>query len=99
VQLLDPKLVELVQQYKKLSMEIIIPRVGAARGEILIMSAINRVLGFTEESIMSYKGEKNKEHLVDAEKALMQSLKHRIDTYLRCRRVSTAPPPPAPAPR
>lgn len=99
VQLLDPKLVELVQQYKKLSMEIIIPRVGAARGEILIMSAINRVLGFTEESIMSYKGEKNKEHLVDAEKALMQSLKHRIDTYLRCRRVSAAPTPPAPAPR
>lgn len=93
VQLLDPKLVELVQQYKKLSMEIIIPRVGTARGEILIMSAINRVLGFTDESIMSYKGEKNKEHLVDAEKALMQSLKHRIDTYLRCRRVSAAPTP------
>ncbi|ROV87175.1 hypothetical protein VMCG_10661 [Cytospora schulzeri] len=99
VQLLDPKLVELVQQYKKLSMDIIIPRVGAARGEILIMSAINRVLGFTEESIMSYKGEKNKEHLVEAEKALMQSLKHRIDTYLRCRRVSAAPATPAPAPR
>lgn len=91
VQLLDPKLVELVQQYKKLSMDIIIPRVGPARGEILIMSAINRVLGFTDESIMSYKGEKNKEHLVDAEKALMQSLKHRIDTYLRCRRVSAVP--------
>ncbi|ROW13370.1 hypothetical protein VPNG_05535 [Cytospora leucostoma] len=98
VQLLDPKLVELVQQYKKLSMEIIIPRVGLARGEILIMSAINRVLGFTDESIMSYKGEKNKEHLVEAEKALMQSLKHRIDTYLRCRRVSAAPTP-VPVPR
>ncbi|KAL1874904.1 hypothetical protein Daus18300_003445 [Diaporthe australafricana] len=103
VQLLDPKLVEVIQQYKTLSQQVLAPKVGQLQAEILVMSAVNRVLGFTDDTIIPRTTQSTKLGLREAEDALISSLRPRIDMYIRERQApSTAPatstPPPVPAP-
>lgn len=83
VQLLDPKLVEVIRQYKELSRQVLTPKVGLLQAEILVMSAVNRVLGFTTETIVLQTAQTAKLGLKEAEDALISSLKPRIDAYLR----------------
>lgn len=97
VQLLDSKLVEVIQQYKKLSQQVLIPQVGQLQAEILVMSAVNRVLGFTTESIVPQTAQSAKLGLREAEDALINSLKPRIDTYLRNKQAPSMAPSAAPA--
>lgn len=103
VQLLDPKLVEVIQQYKTLSHQVLAPKVGQLQAEILVMSAVNRVLGFTDDTIIPRTTQSTKLGLREAEDALISSLRPRIDKYIRERQtpstVSATPTPtPVPAP-
>lgn len=82
-QLLDPKLVEVIQSYKRLSQQVLIPQLGQPLAEILVMSAVNRVLGFTTESIVPPTSPTQKGGLMEAEDALINSLRPRVDAYLR----------------
>lgn len=83
VQLLDPTLVEVIQQYKRLSQQVLIPQLGRLQAEILVMSAVNRVLGFTTETIVPQNAQTAKIGLKEAEDALINSLEPRINAYLR----------------
>ncbi|KAG8168856.1 hypothetical protein KVR01_001605 [Diaporthe batatas] len=94
-QLLDPKLVDVIKQYKELSQQVLKPQLGPLHAEILVMSAVNRVLGFTEETIVPQTAQNTKLGLKEAEDALMNSLRPRIDSYLRSKQ---APATPTPAP-
>ncbi|KAK7723174.1 hypothetical protein SLS63_008947 [Diaporthe eres] len=96
VQLLDPKLVEVIQQYKNLSQQVLTPQVGKLQAEILVMSAVNRVLGFTTETIVPHSSQNQKLGLREAEDALINSLRPRIDTYLRNKQAPSAVPSAAP---
>lgn len=102
-QLLDPKLVDVIKQYKELSQQVLKPQLGPLHAEILVMSAVNRVLGFTQETIVPKTAQNMKLGLTEAEDALMNSLRPRIDSYLRSKQVhsamhSAAPATPTPAP-
>ncbi|KAI7785972.1 hypothetical protein LA080_005633 [Diaporthe eres] len=96
VQLLDPELVEVIQQYKNLSQQVLTPQVGKLQAEILVMSAVNRVLGFTTETIVPHNSQDRKLGLREAEDALINSLRPRIDTYLRNKQAPSAVPSAAP---
>lgn len=96
VQLLDPKLVEVIQQYKNLSQQVLTPQVGKLQAEILVMSAVNRVLGFTTETIVPHTDKNQRLGLREAEDALINSLRPRIDTYLRNKQAPSTVPSAAP---
>ncbi|KAJ0107135.1 hypothetical protein J7T55_014665 [Diaporthe amygdali] len=92
VQLLDPSLIDVIQQYKRLSQQVLIPKVGQLQAEILVMSAVNRVLEFTDDTIIPRTAVSTKLGLKEAEDALINSLRPRIDTYLRNKQATTATP-------
>lgn len=99
VQLLDPKLFEVIQQYKKLSQQVLVPQLGQLQTEILVMSAVSRVLGFATESIVPQNAQTAKIGLREAEDALINSLRPRIDAYLRNKQSpSTVPATSTPTP-
>lgn len=96
VQLLDPKLVRVIQDYKRLSKQVLVPQVGKLQAEILVMSAVNRVLGFTTETIVPQTTQGQKLGLREAEDALINSLRPRVDAYLRDKQAPPTVPPAAP---
>jgi hypothetical protein len=102
VQFLDPKLVEVVKQFKELSHTVLKPQLGALLAEILVMSAVNRVLGLTNETIVPPTTHNTKLGLTQAEDALINSLRPRVDNYIRSKQApstvhSSAPATPTPS--
>jgi hypothetical protein len=97
VQLLDPKLIDVIKGYKALSHQVLKPQLGPLQAEILVMSAVNRVLGFTTETIVPQTAQNAKLGLKEAEDALVNSLKPRVDNYLRNKQAPSTVHPSAPA--
>lgn len=88
VQLLDPKLVTLILSFKRTILPTLVGRLGLLLGESLVMSAVDRLLGFTDETFVQAKNEQQKQHFHEAEKALMMHLETRFKEYVRNRATS-----------
>lgn len=88
VQLLDPKLVTLILSFKKTILPTLVGRLGQLLGESLVISAVDRLLGFTDETFVQAKNEQQKQHFHEAEKALMMHLETRFKEYIRNRTTS-----------
>lgn len=88
VQLLDPKLVALIMNFKKTILPTLVERLGLLLGESIFLSAVDQLLGFTDESFVQAKNEQQKQHFQEAEKALMMHLETRFKDYVRNRSVS-----------
>lgn len=88
VQLLDPKLVTLILSFKRTILPTLVGRLGLLLGESLVMSAVDRLLGFTDETFVQAKNEQQKQHFQEAEKALMMHLETRFKEYVRNRTTS-----------
>lgn len=87
-QFLDPQLVLVIMRFKASMLEIIKSKLGAQKSEVLILSAIDRVLGFTEKTVTYTESEAERKEFADAENILIPALKAKIDEYLR-----SQPPP------
>lgn len=85
VQLLEPKLVELILNFKSSILPTLAGKLNALLGESLIMSAVNRQLGFTDESFVETTTELQKKNFAEAENTLMLHLETRFNQYRRDR--------------
>lgn len=83
VQLLDPKLVAVIMAFKRTILPTLVGRLGSLQGESLVMSAVDRLLGFTDETFVQAKNEQQKQHFHEAEKALMLHLGTRFRDYVK----------------
>lgn len=88
VQLLDPKLVNLILSFKKTILPTLVGRLGSLLSESLVMSAVDRLLGFTNDTFVQAKNEQQKQHFEEAERALMMHLETRFKDYVRNRATS-----------
>lgn len=88
VELLDPKLITLILSFKKTILPTLADKLGMLLGESLVMSAVDRLLGFTEETFVQAKNDQQKQHFSEAEKALMMHLETRFKEYVRNRSTS-----------
>lgn len=85
VELLDPKLVTVILSFKKAILPTLAERLDHLLGESLIMSAVDRLLGFTDDTFVHAKTEQQQKNFAEAEKALMKHLETRIQEYVRTR--------------
>lgn len=85
VDLLDPKLVTVILSFKKAILPTLAERLDHLLGESLIMSAVDRLLGFTDDTFVHAKTEQQQKNFAEAEKALMKHLETRIHEYVRTR--------------
>ncbi|KAF3761021.1 hypothetical protein M406DRAFT_358446 [Cryphonectria parasitica EP155] len=85
VELLDPKLVNVILSFKKSILPTLAEKLDPLLGESLIMSAVDRLLGFTDDTFVQSKSEQQKQHFAEAEKALMKHLETRFGEYVRNR--------------
>lgn len=83
VQLLEPKLVELILNFKSTILPTLAGKLNELLSESLIMSAVNRQLGFTDESFVETTTELQKKNFAEAENALMSHLETRFNQYRR----------------
>lgn len=83
VQLLEPKLVELILNFKSTILPTLAGKLNELLSESLIMSAVNRQLGFTDESFVETATELQKKNFAEAENALMSHLETRFNQYRR----------------
>lgn len=87
-ELLDPKLVSVILTFKKAILPTLAEKLDLILGESLIMSAVDRMLGFTDDTFVQVKTEQQQKNLAEAEKALMKHLETRFHEYLRTRSAS-----------
>lgn len=85
VELLDPKLVSVILAFKKAILPTLAEKLDLILGESLIMSAVDRMLGFTDDTFVQVKTEQQQKNLAEAEKTLMKHLETRFHEYLRTR--------------
>lgn len=85
VELLDPKLVALIMNFKKTILPTLVERLGLLLGESIFLSAVDQLLGFTDESFVQAKNDQQKQHFQEAEKALMMHLETRFKDYVKNR--------------
>lgn len=85
VQLLEPKLVELILTFKSSILPTLAGKLNALLGESLIMSAVNRQLGFTDKSFVETTTELQKKNFAEAENTLMLHLENRFTQYRKDR--------------
>ncbi|KAJ4395964.1 hypothetical protein N0V93_000180 [Gnomoniopsis smithogilvyi] len=83
IQLLEPKLVELILNFKSTILPTLAGKLNELLSESLIMSAVNRQLGFTDESFVETTTELQKKNFAEAENALMSHLETRFNQYRR----------------
>lgn len=88
VELLDPKLVNVILAFKKTILPTLAEKLDSILGETLIMSAVDRMLGFTDETFVIVQTEQQQKNLAEAENALMKHLETRFHEYLRTRSTS-----------
>ncbi|KAJ9141754.1 Forkhead domain-containing protein [Pleurostoma richardsiae] len=81
-QFLDPRLVAVVLRFKSSMVDILKGKLGQQKSEALVLSAIDRVLGFTERSMMHTESETERKEFADAENVLMGGMRQRIDEYV-----------------
>lgn len=85
VQLLDPKLIQVVFHFKRYMLPTLETKLGSLVGETLILSAVNRLLGFTDESFVRSTSDVQKADYAQSEKMLMMHLEARFAEYVRNR--------------
>lgn len=88
VELLDPKLVSVILAFKKTILPTLAEKLDSILGETLIMSAVDRMLGFTDETFVIVQTDLQQKNLAEAENALMKHLETRFHEYLRTRSAS-----------
>lgn len=85
VELLDPKLVQVILNFKRVILPTLEKKLDSLLGESLIMSAVDRLLGFTSDTFVQSKNDVQKANFAEAEKALMNHLETRFAEYVRNR--------------
>lgn len=88
IELLDPKLVTVILTFKKAILPTLADKLDLILGESLIMSAVDRMLGFMDDTFIHVKTEQQQKNLAEAEKALMKHLETRFHEYMRTRSTS-----------
>ncbi|KAK3373389.1 hypothetical protein B0T24DRAFT_575799 [Lasiosphaeria ovina] len=101
-QFLHPQLVQALLAFKHSMIKTLEPSVGPLWAERLILSAVDRVLGFTDKSTVPGT-EAEKKQLESAESALIIAIKKVVSEHQKLMATNPAPPPapasaPAPAP-
>lgn len=81
IQILDPKLVEVILAFKMSILPTVANKIGANLTESLILSAVCRKLGFTDDTFVLAGSEQQRKDLADAEKTLMQFVETRFKNY------------------
>ncbi|CAN8106410.1 unnamed protein product [Discula destructiva] len=81
VQLLDPKLVQVVMKFKKSILPTLAVKLNANLAECLILSAVNRKFGLTDNTFVQAKTDQQRKNYEEAERALMQHLETRFNQY------------------
>lgn len=89
VELLDPELVALVVKFKKAILPTLAEKLDPILGESLIMSAVDRMLGFTDDTFVYVNTEQQQKNLKAAEETLMQHIETRFHVYLKDRAASS----------
>ncbi|KAK4200677.1 hypothetical protein QBC40DRAFT_279519 [Triangularia verruculosa] len=92
-----PKLIERLVAFKSKMMETLVKRMKPIEAEQLILSAIDRVLGFTEKSIMQGTEDQKKSYEL-AEGVLMPAVQREIEAHEKEVAAASMPSTPAPAP-
>lgn len=87
-ELLDPKLVAVILAFKKRILPTLAGKLDLNLAESLIMSAVDRMLGFMDDTFIHVKTEQQQKNLAEAETALMKHLETRFHEYMRTRSAS-----------
>ncbi len=80
---LDPKLVEILTLFKTNWINTLKSTLGHQKSECLLLSAIDRGLGFTEKSIMHPANEMEKKEFEEAEGVLVPLVRKLVEDYQR----------------
>ncbi|TPX15701.1 uncharacterized protein E0L32_000035 [Thyridium curvatum] len=80
---LDPKLISILTTFKAGWVDTLKPKLGQPKSEALLLSAIDRVLGFTDKSIMHPANDTEKEEFEQAENLFMPHIKQQVEQYQR----------------
>lgn len=82
---MDPKLVDVILSFKRSIVPTLDIKLGVQVAESLTLSAICRVLGFTDKTSVWTKRAQDQKNFADAEDALMHFLEIRLKTYMDSR--------------
>jgi len=82
-QILDPKLVEILGNFKAKWVDELKLTPFRQKSESLLLSAIDQVLGFTDRSMMHPVNDHEKKEFDDAEKLLMPLIRKKVEEYQR----------------
>ncbi|EAQ92400.1 hypothetical protein CHGG_00635 [Chaetomium globosum CBS 148.51] len=98
-QSLHPGLVQALGKFKIDMIKTLEPKMGKLNAERLILSAVDRVLGFTDRSTMP-STDADRKQLLEAENVLIGAIQRVVTEHQRtlASTASAAAPPPAPAP-